>query len=136
MPHADLDLSTLSKLYRLTGEGYYRIQPELSKDPTCALVQRYLLGCIRDGVTDNEEIAGRHEAAETLHPWFRHLLGMEVTTAVLSSATSAITNLYLERGEEVRDAIEHALETAAFRPLFEHWASDPRLQLAWNRALE
>ena len=91
--------------------------------------------------TDNEEIAGRYEAAETLHPWFRHLLGMEVTTAVLSSATSAITNLYLERGEEVRDAMEtgfheHALETAAFRPFFEHWASDPRLQLARNRALE
>jgi hypothetical protein len=26
---ADSDLPTLSKLYRLTGEGYYRIQPEL-----------------------------------------------------------------------------------------------------------
>ena len=92
-------------------------------------------------MTDNEEIAGRYEAAETLHRGFRHLLGMEVTPAVLSSATSTITNLYLERGEEVRDAIEtrfheHALETAALRPFFEHWASDPRLQLARNRALE
>ena len=49
--------------------------------------------------------------------------------------------LYLESGDEVRDAIEtgfleHALETAALRPYFEHWASDPHLNLAWNRALE
>jgi len=28
----DSDLSTLSKLYRLTGEGYYRIQPELGRE--------------------------------------------------------------------------------------------------------
>src|SRR5258708_8146546 len=138
---ADSDLSTPSKLYRLTGEGYYRIQPELGREPTCALVQRYLLGCIRDGLTDNEEIEERYEAAESLHVWFRHLLGMGGTSAVLSRAASAIMNLYLESGEELRDAIEtgfleHALETAALRPSFEHWASDPLLQLAWNRALE
>jgi len=138
---ADSDLSTLSKLYRLTDEGYYRIQPELGRDPTCALVQRYLLGCIRDGVTDNEEIKERYQAAESLHVWFRHLLGMEGTSAVLTRAASAITNLYLESEEDVRDAIEtgfleHALETAALRPYFEHWATDPRLQQAWNGALE
>jgi len=56
---ADSDLPTLSKLYRLAGEGYYRIQPELGRGPTCALIQRYLLGCIRDGVTDNDEIQER-----------------------------------------------------------------------------
>jgi hypothetical protein len=138
---ADSDLSTLSKLYRLTGAGYYRIQPELGREPACALVQRYLLGCIREGVTGNEEIEERYEAAETLHVWFRHLLGMEGTSAVLARAASAITNLYLESTEEVRDAIEtgfleHALETAALRSYFEHWATDPRLQQAWNRALE
>ena len=65
---ADSDLLTLSKLYRLTGEGYYRIQPELGRGPTCALIQRYLLGCIRDG--------------------------------------------------------------------FEQWGSDPRLEVAWKRALK
>jgi len=138
---ADSDPSTLSKLYRLTGEGYFRIQPELGREPTCALIQRYLLGCIRDGVTEDEEIEERYEAAGSLHAWFRHLLGTEGTSAVLSRAASAIMNLYLESGLEVRDAIEtgfleHALETAALRPYFEHWASDPRLQLAWNRALE
>jgi len=47
---ADSDLSTLSKLYRLTGEAYYRIEPELGAESTCALIQRYLLGCIREGV--------------------------------------------------------------------------------------
>jgi hypothetical protein len=68
---ADSDLLTLSKLYRLTGEGYYRIQPELSRGPTCALIQRYLLGCIRDGVADNDEIQERYAAVETLPVWFR-----------------------------------------------------------------
>ena len=57
---ADSDLLTLSKLYRLTGEGYYRIQPELGRGPTCALIQRYLLGCIQDGVADNDEIQERY----------------------------------------------------------------------------
>ena len=138
---ADSDLATLSKLYRLTDEGYYRIQPELGREPSCTLIQRYLLGCIRDGVTGDEQIKERYEAAETLHVWFRHLLGIEGTSVVLSRAASAIMHLYLESGKEVRDAIEtgfleHALETAALRPYFEHWAFDPRLQLAWNRALE
>ena len=115
--------------------------PNWGGEPTCALIQKYLLGCIRDGVADTEEIQGRYEAAESLHVWFRHLVGMEGTSAVLSRASSAITNLYLESGEEVRDAIEtgfleHVLETAALRPYFEHWAFDPRLQLAWSRALE
>ena len=138
---ADSDLPTLSKLYRLTGEGYYRIQPELGRESTCTLVQRYLLGCVREGIKGNEEIQERYEAAGTLHMWFRHLLGMEGTSAVLASAAGAITNLYLESADEVRDAIEtgfleHALETAALRSYFEHWATDPRLQQAWNRALE
>ena len=137
----DSDLPTLSKLYRLTGEGYYRIQPDLGREQTCALIQRYLLGCVREGVADNEQIEERYEAAESLHVWFRHLLGMEGTSSVLAGAASAVTNLYLESGEDVRDAIEtgfleHALETSALRPYFEHWASDPRLQSAWNRALE
>jgi len=138
---ADSDLPTLSKLYRLTGEGYYRIQPELGRGPTCALIQRYLLGCIRDGVTDNDEIQERHEAAGTLHVWFRHLAGMDGTSEVLTAAANGLMKLYLESGEEVRVAIEtgfleHALETAALRPYFEKWGSDPRLEPAWRRALE
>src|SRR5215469_3450124 len=99
---ADSDLLALSKLYRLTGEGYYRIQPELGREPTCALIQRYLLGCIREGVTDNEEIEERYKAAESLHVWFRHLLGLEDTSIVLAAAANAVTNLYLEGDEDVR----------------------------------
>ena len=138
---ADSDLPTLSKLYRLTGEGYYRIQPELGIGATCALIQRYLLGCIRDGVTDNDEIQERYEAAGTLHAWFRHLAGMDGTSEVLTAAANGLMKLYLESGEEVRATIEngfleHALETAAIRPYFEQWGSDPRLEPAWKRALE
>jgi hypothetical protein len=138
---ADSDLQTLSKLYRLTGEGYYRIQPELGRGPTCALIRRYLLGCIRDGVNDNDEIQERYEAAETLHVWFRQLVGMDGTAEALTAAANGLMKLYLEGGEEVRVAIEtgfleHALETAALRPYFEQWGSDPRLEPAWKRALE
>jgi hypothetical protein len=69
-----------------------------------------------------------------------HLVAMEGTSSVLSSAANAVKNLYLESGQEVRDAIEtgfleHALESKALRPYFEDWASDARLQAPWNRAL-
>ncbi len=137
----DSDLRTLSKLYRLTDECYSRIQPELGIGPTCALIQRYLLGCVRDGVTDNDEIQGRYEAAESLQVWFRHLVGIDGISTVLAAAAEGIKKLYLESGEDVRAAVEtgfleHALETAALRPYFEEWASDPRLAPAWKRALE
>ncbi len=131
---ADSDLPTLSKLYRLTGEGYYRIQPELGRGPTCALIQRYLLGCFRDRVTNNDEIQERYEAAETLHVWFRQLAGMDGTSEVLAAAANGLMKLYLESGEDIRVAIEngfleHALETAAERPYFEQWAPIP----TWNQ---
>jgi len=71
---ADSDLTILAKLYRLTGEAYYRIQPDLGRDESCALIQRYLLQCIREGLSDSEEIQGRYEAAQSLHVWFCHLL--------------------------------------------------------------
>jgi hypothetical protein len=137
---ADSELLVLAKLYRLTGEGYYRIQPELGGESTCALIQRYLLGCIRENVSDSETIQGRYEAAQTLHVWFRHLHEMEGTSAILQRASSAVTNLYLESAQDVRDAIEtgfleHALETAGLRPYFEHWAHDTRLTESWERAL-
>lgn len=137
---ADSDLPTLSKLYRLTGQGYYRIQPELGRGPTCALIQRYLLGCLRDGVTDNDDIQERYEAAATLHVWFRHLVGMDGSFEVLTAAANGLMKLYLESGEEVRVAIEtgfleHALETVTLRPYFQQWGSDPRLEPAWKRAL-
>jgi hypothetical protein len=138
---ADSDLQTLSKLYRLTGEGYHRIQPELGMEPTCGLIQRYLLGCVRDGVTYNSEIQERYEAAASLHVWFRHLATVDGTSSVLTAAAEAIKNAYLESGDDVRAAIEtgfleHALETAALRPYFEKWSSDSRLEPAWKRALK
>ena len=135
------DLSTLAKLYRLTDEGYYRIQPDLGRDASCALIQRYLLQCIREGVSDNDEIQERYEAAQSLHVWFLHLLEMKDTSAVLKTAADAVTELFLASGEDVRTAIqtgflEHVLETATLRPYFEHWSRDSNLKEAWERALE
>jgi hypothetical protein len=134
------DLRTLSKLYRLTNEGYYRIQPELGADVTCALIQRYLIQCIRENIEDDDEIDSRFDATMSLHTWFRHLLTME-RDGILTRSARAITELYLTSDDAIRDAIEtgfleHALETAGLRPYFEHWSRDERLQDAWDRALE
>lgn len=134
------DLRTLSKLYRLTDGGYYRIQPELGSDTTCELIQRYLLECIRQNVEHDDEIESRFDAAMTLHAWFRHLVGMGDADAILRRTSEAITELYLSSEEDIRYTIEtgfleHALETAAIRPYFEHWANDPRLAPAWKDAL-
>ena len=137
---AATDLSTLSKLYRLTDDGYYRIQPELGREATCNLIQHYLLECIRQNVTESEEIKDRWEAAGTLHVWFCHLAELEGTSEVLKKAAQGVKELFLASGEEVRLAIEqgfleHALEMAVLRPYFEHWSSDSQLQAAWGRAL-
>ena len=145
--NATSDLPTLAKLYRLHGEGYYRIQPELGGDASCSLIQRYLLECIRQNViqdvdiADENEIQDRWEAARTLHGWLCQLAEMNDSSAQIGRAASAITELYLTTGEDVQLAIEqgfleHALEMAALRPYFEHWSSDDRLRPAWERSLE
>jgi hypothetical protein len=140
--HKAEDLRTLAKLYRLTGEGYSRIQPDLGKEVVCGLVQRYLLECIKANITNDQDILSQWQAAQVLHGWFCRLLEMEEdNSAILKSAADAITALFLVSGEEVRNVIEtgfleHALETAALRPYFEHWSGDDRLREAWNRALE
>jgi hypothetical protein len=135
------DLTTLAKLYGLTNECYYQIRPDLGRDVTCNLIQRYLLECIRQNVAADGRIQDRWEAAGTLHAWFCRLVNMPDTSAVLKSAARAVTELFITSGDEVRNAIEqgfleHALEMAALRPYFEYWSADGRLQPAWDRALK
>lgn len=135
------DIVTLSKLYRLTGERYYSIEPELGRDETCSLIQRYLLECIRLDVKDREDVQGRWEAAQTLHGWFCSLAEKEGTDPVLGRAAQAITEAFLNGDSGIRNAIEtgfleHALETPSLRPYFEHWSHEPRLREAWTRAIE
>jgi hypothetical protein len=136
------DLPTLAKLYRLTDEAYQRIKPELGEEPTCGLIQRYLLECIRQDAAETDEIQGRWEAASTLHSWFCHLATMgEDNSAILRPASDAITELFLTGSDDVRNAIEqgfleHALEMEGLRRYFEHWSADPILREAWERALE
>jgi hypothetical protein len=141
------DLQTLAKLYRLTGEGYYRIQPELGKEAGCALIVRYLLGCIAENVVieenieDDTEILERYEAAMMLHGWFRQIVGMNDSVQVLNAAAKSVTDMYLRSSQDVRVAIEtgfleHVLETAALRPYFEYWSRDERLKPAWDRAIK
>ena len=135
------DLPTLSKLYRITGDCYDRIQPDLGIDATCDLIYRYLLECIRQNVTNDANIQNRFEAAQTLQVWFVHLVQMEGTSAILTRVVRAITDLFLIGDEGIRNAIEtgfleHALETASLQPYFEYWARDARLRPAWERAIE
>lgn len=134
------DISSLSHLYRLTGERYYSINPELGRDETCSIIQRYLLACIRLNVTGRDDVQDRWQAAQTLHVWFCSLTEQDAAP-VLSGAAQAITDLFLLGNEEVCSAIEtgfleHALETAALRPYFDHWSTDERLRPAWTRAVE
>ena len=82
------DISTLSKLYRLTGERYDSINPELGRDETCSLIQRYLLECIRLNVTGRDDIQDRWGAAQTLHVWFCNLMEQDATP-VLNRAAPA-----------------------------------------------
>jgi hypothetical protein len=145
---ASSDLRTLSKLYRLTRDRYYQIQPELGGPLTCALIQRYLLQCVQQDVKDEKEnladsdkIRGRWEAAESLHIWFRYLIESGNNHEVLTTAAKAVTEVFLSGSDGVRDAIEtgfleHALETEGLWPYFENWREDPRLKEAWERALE
>lgn len=134
------DLPTLAKVYRISNEGYYRIQPDLGDKASCGLIQRFFLECIRHDVKDDEEIPSRWEAAQDLHAWFCHLHEMGDSSEFLKNAAQAITELFLASSKEIQDAIEmgfleHALETEALRPYFENWASDDRLRDAWENAL-
>jgi len=135
------DLPTLAKLYRLTGEGHYRIQPELGKVAECSAVRNYLLGCVRQNVTDDEEIQSRWEAAATLHLWLRQLFEMGDASDEIDKTGQAITELFLTGGQEIQLAIEqgfleHALESASLRPYFEHWSKDERLRDTFQAATE
>jgi len=135
------DLPTLAKIYRITGEGYHRIKPELGKELECKSVQNYLLECIRQDVKDNDEIESRYEAASTLHGWLRQLLEGGDCDEVIRRTAHLVTELFLTSGDEIRNALEtgfleHALESQGLRPYFEHWSEDPRLKDTWDRALE
>ncbi len=134
------DLPTLAKLYRITGEVYYRIQPELGKEAECSAVRNYLLECVRQDVSENEEIESRWEAARTLHFWLRKLLEMGDASDEIERTAHAITELFLSSREEIRLAIEqgfleHALETTALRPYFENWSTHDQLREPWERAV-
>lgn len=134
------ELLTLSKLYRLTDQAYYRIRPELGMDATCGLIQHYLLECIKQNIEGNDEIQSRFDACQTLHVWFCHLSEMEGTSPVLTRAVRALTDLFLARDDTQYTIettfLEHALEMTELRPYFEFWETDDRLRPAWERAME
>ncbi len=133
-----------AQLYKLTREAWSRIEPRLEMAETCTLIERYLLGCIREDPQGGVALT-RYEAAGELEAWFDLLAHKEDTGEILQSAVDAVTTLFLAGDDHVRRAIEtgfleHVLEQAPMRPLFSHWARDERLQealrlaLAWGHA--
>src|SRR5579871_3049851 len=135
------DLSTLMKLYTLTGEGYYRIQPDLGKEAECGAVRDYLVECMRQDVIDSDQIQSRWEAARTLHLWLRQLLEMGDASDEIKKTAQAITELFVTSGADIQLAIEqgfleHALESTSLRTYFDHWSKDETLRGTWERALE
>ena len=133
------DTQTLALLYRLTGEAYERIVPNLGKEQTCRLIRRYLLECIRLDPQDGLAF-DRYGAARTLEAWFDHLADAESAWDVLSESAADVTALFLDCSAEVRTAIEtgfleHVMEQERLRPLFSNWQMDDRLRSAWENAL-
>jgi hypothetical protein len=134
------DVEELALLYRLTDEGWNRIDPHLETEETCALIRDYLLRCILEDPQDGPALT-RYEAAGELEAWFDHLAGMsEDGGAILRASAAAVTQAFLAGDDAVRRAIEHGflehvLEQSGLRPLFEHWATDSRLEGAWRTAL-
>jgi len=137
--HGAQDIETFALLYRLTDEGWNRIEPRLDQDETRYLICRYLLMCVRDNPQGLAALP-RYEAAGELEAWFDHLSDMEDAQKTLQEVAVAVTNLFLTSDDDVRAAIEtgfleHVLEQVRLRPLFAHWAENEQLQDAWQHAL-
>jgi hypothetical protein len=126
-------------LYGLTRDAWHRIQPTLERDETCALIQRYLLRCIREDPDESVALT-RYQAAGELEGWFDLLAAHEDTHAIAHGVAAAVTDLFLTGDAATRGAIEtgfleHVLEQRSLRSFFAHWAHDERLQDAWRHAL-
>jgi hypothetical protein len=126
-------------LYQLTRGAWNRIEPQLDRDETCALIQRYLLRCIRDD-PEAGVVLSRYEAAGELELWFDYLAEGEDAHDIMQGLVIAVTDLFLSSDDNVRRAIEtgfleHVLEQRKLRHWFSHWAVDERLQEAWRLAL-
>jgi hypothetical protein len=137
--HHSANVQADALLYKLTREAWSRIEPHLETAETCMLIERYLLGCIRENPQDDVALT-RYEAAGELEAWFDQLAHMKDTREILQSAVDAVTTLFLVGDDDVRRAIEtgfleHLFEQTPMRPLFSHWAHDERLQEAWRLAL-
>jgi hypothetical protein len=132
-------IGTDALLYKLTRDAWHRVEPHLNTAETCAVIQRYLLGCIREDPSEDDAL-GRYEAAHELEAWLDHLVGLENTREIVLELVDAVTTQFLAGDDGVRRALEtgfleHVLEQPSRRALFSHWAHDERLQEAWRLAL-
>jgi len=133
------DVGTDALLCELTRNAWHRIQPTLERDETCALIQRYLLRCIREDPDESVALT-RFQAASELEGWFDLLAAHEDTHDIAHDVAAAVTQLFLTGDAATRGAIEtgfleHVLEQRGLRSYFAHWARDERLQEAWRHAL-
>jgi hypothetical protein len=82
--HQATNVQADALLYKLTGEAWRRIDPHLETAETCTLIERYLLGCIRENPQDSVALT-RYEAAGELEAWFDRLAHMKDTREILQS---------------------------------------------------
>jgi hypothetical protein len=136
--------STLRLLYELTRERSADIAPKLDDEKVCFVIRTFLLESIRLDPKDCEGEWSRYESARVMVGWFYHLHELPVesdwASKWLASAAEAVTGAYLAGDVEVRECIEtgfleHVLEVDALHPYFAHWAHNPVLAPAHERAL-
>jgi hypothetical protein len=137
--------STLRLLYELTRDRWPDIAPKLDDDKVCLVIRTFLLESIRLDPKDCDGEWSRYESARVMVAWFYHLHELPLaesnwTLKWLASAAEAVTSAYLAGNDEVRECIEtgfleHVLEVDGLHPYFAHWAHDPVLAPAHERAL-
>src|ERR1043166_5077087 len=80
-------------LYELTRDAWKPIQPPLEQGEACALIQPYLLRCMREDPTGGLAMR-RYEAAAALEAWFDHLAARADTYPIAHQGAAARTDLF------------------------------------------
>jgi hypothetical protein len=137
------DLELWSAACDVLRSGWKLIAPEPGMDEACGFMIRYLLRCIHENVSNGDaDVPTGYEAAHDLADCLKHWAAkLPTTRPVLLDAASKITDAYragdqAERDRLLNGTLEHALESAAVRPYFEHWKNDAVLDVPWQLATE
>ena len=136
------DITAQGALYFLTNEKWDQIKPELTTDEICNFILKYLTTCIKENPPSADFIHTRYEAGWELSNWIKHLYAKGPQTHEwIFKIIHRLKNLYLEGSPEIQDCIvtatlEHIFEDKQLVKLFNDWPTDPKLNLAYEQALQ